>query len=215
MAKVSAVLMVFVVASLTAQCYGKEDKISRKKLQTMVEGLTARVTKLEEAQEENVELIKEEGERVFDKTVKVIGEIHHQALEESFDLCKSAEYTIIDELDRDVSHQDEGGKCDNGLDGWYRFTQNGTEATIPTHCVESKVCGAWRPLWLDLGKGGLPLPGQQRKVKGCPVYNSCCDDEVPVTIQHCGAYLIYRFTPTSDPTCGDVNNEYRACTIVH
>ena len=49
--------------------------------------------------------------------------------------CIAGNYTVIDDVSRDVSNGI-GGSCDASLnDGWYRFLLGGADAVMPTACV--------------------------------------------------------------------------------
>ena len=51
-----------------------------------------------------------------------------------------ASHTVIDDYTRNVSYNADYGNCDSRLaEGWYRFLLNGTNAVIPTSCVEVRV----------------------------------------------------------------------------
>ena len=58
----------------------------------------------------------------------------------SADPCESGEHTVIDDYKRQVEYRTPVGEshlCDAYLEsGWYRFLVNGTDATLPTTCVE-------------------------------------------------------------------------------
>ncbi|XP_069107696.1 LOW QUALITY PROTEIN: von Willebrand factor D and EGF domain-containing protein-like [Argopecten irradians] len=108
------------------------------------------------------------------------------------DPCVEGQYTIIDDVRRRPVFNP-GQLCDDKLSpGWYRFLLNGTDAEIPTSCVESKSCGTFAPVWLRLPAEGLPLPGQIRNGEGCANYESCCAFSFPVVIKNCRDFFIYK-----------------------
>ncbi|XP_033728931.1 uncharacterized protein LOC117318039 [Pecten maximus] len=108
------------------------------------------------------------------------------------DPCVEGQYTIIDDVRRRPIFNP-GQLCDDKLSpGWYRFLLNGTDAEIPTSCVESKSCGTFAPVWLRLPAEGLPLPGKTRNGEGCANYEDCCAFSFPVVIKNCRDFFIYR-----------------------
>ena len=54
--------------------------------------------------------------------------------------CRSDSHTVIDDYRREINYNESRTICDMDLvEGWYRFLLNGTNAVIPTSCVEVRV----------------------------------------------------------------------------
>ncbi|OWF43889.1 von Willebrand factor D and EGF domain-containing protein [Mizuhopecten yessoensis] len=108
------------------------------------------------------------------------------------DPCVEGQYVVIDDVRRRPIYNP-GQLCDDRLSpGWYRFLLNGTDAEIPTACVESKSCGTFAPVWLRLPAKGLPLPGETTTGEGCANYEGCCAFSFPVVIRNCRDFFIYK-----------------------
>ncbi|KAK7089188.1 pancreatic secretory granule membrane major glycoprotein GP2-like [Littorina saxatilis] len=112
--------------------------------------------------------------------------------------CKN--YTVMDDVRRDVNN----GKqllCDRDLSpGWYRFFLNGADAVMPTYCVPKYRCGTDAPYWLDLQGGELPAVGHETPTRACGHgTDGCCAPvyRIPVTVRNCGAFYLYKLKPTA------------------
>ncbi|RUS86905.1 hypothetical protein EGW08_005310, partial [Elysia chlorotica] len=105
---------------------------------------------------------------------------------------------ILDDHRRDVSNQGHGSLlCDLDLSsGWYRFLLNGSNAEIPTSCVQPNHCGTQAPIWLHLDP--LPEAGQEVTSVACSSWAgqgqkvNCCFYPYRVSVKNCGMYLVYK-----------------------
>ncbi|KAL8594353.1 hypothetical protein ACOMHN_053270 [Nucella lapillus] len=101
--------------------------------------------------------------------------------------CSSYNYTTIDDPRRVVAkYIGRDWICDTTItSGWYRFKLSGTNAVIPTYCVEGQ---------------SLPAISQQVNARVCSNWdNNCCWREAPITVLNCGEFYVYKLSPL--PKC--------------
>ncbi|KAK7507217.1 hypothetical protein BaRGS_00001152, partial [Batillaria attramentaria] len=119
--------------------------------------------------------------------------------------CNADEHTVIDDYKRDVSYSSPDGEplqCDVYFQtNWYRFLVNGTDATMPTYCVQPYHCGTQSPVWLD-AKDGLPEVDEEQVTRACASWatpgqeTDCCFLPFQIIVRNCGDYFVYRLEST-------------------
>ncbi|KAL5006026.1 hypothetical protein ScPMuIL_017184 [Solemya velum] len=120
--------------------------------------------------------------------------------------CSPGGHSVIDDLRRSIDvrlHSSEQPICDLHLvPGWYRFNLNGSDAIIPTSCVDVNRCGTQSPIWLPIPEDGLPSRGQQKTVYACGSWQlpgqdfRCCMYRYKVLIRRCPDYFVYKLRST-------------------
>ena len=80
--------------------------------------------------------------------------------------------------------------CDANLNGWYRFTgEAGTQ--MADSCVNMYHCGTESPGWLNGTHPDLNDGAVKRQV--CfSSFDNCCHHSNEITVQHCGAFYVYK-----------------------
>ncbi|GFR82812.1 von Willebrand factor D and EGF domain-containing protein [Elysia marginata] len=114
------------------------------------------------------------------------------------DPCDPEVYGVLDDHRRDVSSKAATNLlCDLDLTlGWYRFFLNGSDAGIPTSCVQPNHCGTQAPIWLNLHS--IPEVGQEVTSVACSSWSgqgrevNCCFYSYRASVKNCGLYLVYK-----------------------
>lgn len=93
-------------------------------------------------------------------------------------------------------------KCDDTLNGWYRFTEkSGTQ--MPEQCVPIKRCGTLATGWLNGEHPSVDELVVTREV--CYHWEGdCCKWKNNIQVRNCGDFYVYELGPT--PNC-----KYRYC----
>ena len=87
-------------------------------------------------------------------------------------------------------------KCDDTLNGWYRF--HGDAGTkMMTSCPSINKCGGHFPAWLSdehptVAQGSVLTKVCIRKFE----HGECCSNFYRTFVQNCGSYFIYKLRPT-------------------
>ena len=88
-------------------------------------------------------------------------------------------------------------KCDDTLDGWYRF-QGDAGRKMMTTCPSINKCGGSYSVWLTDDHATVAQGSVKKKVclrKSEP--EECCADFSFIYVKNCGSYFIYNFVPSS------------------
>ena len=110
------------------------------------------------------------------------------------DVCHWQNYQNLSDAERRYDYQRQGdGKCDNTLNGWYRF-QGATGTKMVTTCPSMYHCDAAFPIWL---RGGHPTVAEGKVTRNvCINKSACCDKSLFIQVKNCGSYYIYKlFNP--------------------
>jgi len=104
------------------------------------------------------------------------------------DICKN--YETLTDAERKYDYETKDSKCDNTLNGWYRF-QGAAGTKMVTTCTPMNRCDADIPIWLSGGHPTVAEGTVTRKV--CiNMYEDCtCKESVNIKVKNCGSYYIY------------------------
>ena len=100
-------------------------------------------------------------------------------------------YTNLNESNRALTYNRSiSYLCDANLNGWYRFTgEAGTQ--MADSCVNMYHCGTESPGWLNGTHPDLNDGAVKRQV--CfSSFDNCCHYSNEITVQHCGAFYVYK-----------------------
>ena len=105
------------------------------------------------------------------------------------DICKN--YQNLTDAERKYNYvtNEYSPKCDDKLNGWYRF-QGAAGTKMVTTCPAMYRCGATRPAWLNEDHPTVAKGKVTRKV--CIRMDKvCCDKSASIEVKNCGSYYIY------------------------
>jgi len=103
------------------------------------------------------------------------------------DVCKN--YKNLTDAERKYDYVTVNPKCDNTLNGWYRF-QGAAGTKMVTTCPPMNVCDANFPAWLSEDHPTVAEGAVERKV--CVHhFDGCCDKSAFIQVKNCGSYYIY------------------------
>ena len=106
-------------------------------------------------------------------------------------LLRCSNYTTLNESNRAMTYNRSiSYLCDANLNGWYRFTgEAGTQ--MADSCVNMYHCGTESPGWLNGTHPDLNDGAVKRQV--CfSSFDNCCHHSNEITVQHCGAFYVYK-----------------------
>ena len=106
-------------------------------------------------------------------------------------LLGCSNYTYLNESSRAMAYtKSVSYPCDTNLNGWYRFTgEAGTQ--MADSCVKMYHCGTESPGWLNGTHPDLTDGAVKRQV--CfSSFDNCCHHSNEITVQHCGAFYVYK-----------------------
>ena len=105
------------------------------------------------------------------------------------DVCK--EYQSLLDGTRKYDYTTANSKCDDTLNGWYRF-QGAAGTKMVTKCpVSMNKCDASFPAWLSEDHPTVAEGTVRRKVCIRRTGN-CCFDLVNIQVKNCSSYYIYK-----------------------
>ena len=105
------------------------------------------------------------------------------------DICKN--FQNLTDAERKYDYVTVNSKCDNTLNGWYRF-QGAAGTRMVTTCPPVNRCDSGLTTWLS---GGHPTVAEgivKRKVCVSGM-GLCCGYSIHIQVKNCGPYYIYKF----------------------
>jgi len=105
------------------------------------------------------------------------------------DVCHWQHYQNLSDAERKYDYVTVNQKCDNTLNGWYRF-QGDAGTKMVTTCPPMHHCDAAYPIWLS---GGHPTVAEGKVTRNvCINKFHCCEIFVPIQVKNCSSYYIYK-----------------------
>ena len=111
------------------------------------------------------------------------------------DICKN--YQNLTDAERKYDYVTVNPKCDDSLNGWYRF-QGAAGTKVVTTCPPQYRCDADFPAWLS-GDHPTVAEGTVTRKVCIHMFGACCDQSVFIQVKNCGSYYIYKLD--SPGTC--------------
>ena len=111
------------------------------------------------------------------------------------DICKN--YKSLGDARRKFNYVSNTRKCDNLLNGWYRF-KGGAGNKMVRKCPKQQRCGTKFPAWLS-GHHPTVAEGTVTRKVCINKHNHCCYKSIYIKVKKCGWYYIYKLTST--PFC--------------
>ena len=103
------------------------------------------------------------------------------------DICKN--YQNLTERERKYDYITVNPKCDDTLNGWYRF-QGAAGTRMVTTCPPEERCDARFPAWLSGEHPSVAEDKVQRQV--CiHRFGDCCETSHFIQVKNCRSYFIY------------------------
>jgi len=104
------------------------------------------------------------------------------------DICKN--YQNLTDAERKHDYVTVNYKCDDTLNGWYRF-QGAAGTKMVTTCPPMNRCDTDFPAWLSEDHPTVAEGTVTRKV--CiHWFEDCCERSVYIQVKNCGSYYIYK-----------------------
>jgi len=111
------------------------------------------------------------------------------------DICKN--YQNLTDAERKYDYVTVNPKCDNTLNGWYRF-QGAAGTKMVTTCPPRDRCDAKFPAWLS-GDHPTVAEGTVTRKVCIHKFGDCCAQAVFIQVKNCESYYIYKLN--SPGTC--------------
>ena len=105
------------------------------------------------------------------------------------DICKN--YQNLTDRTRKYDYVTVNYKCDDTLDGWYRF-QGAAGTKMVTTCPPKDRCDTEFPAWLSEDHPTVAEGTVMRKVCINIYFRACCTKSVYIKVKNCGSYYIYK-----------------------
>ena len=105
------------------------------------------------------------------------------------DVCHWQNYKNLTDAERKYDYVTKDAKCDNTLNGWYRF-QGAAGTKMVTTCPPIDRCDAVFPIWLSGGHPSVAEGTVKRNV--CINKFACCYKSFAIKLKNCGSYYIYQ-----------------------
>jgi len=107
------------------------------------------------------------------------------------DVCHWQNYQNLTDAERKYDYVTKDAKCDNTLNGWYRF-QGAAGTKMVTTCPPMDRCDANFPVWLS---GGHPTVAEGKVTRNvCINKFACCKETFSIQLKNCGSYYIYKLS---------------------
>ena len=117
------------------------------------------------------------------------------------------QYINLTDADRKYGPDTTGNlKCDDTLNGWYRFHGDAGREMM-TICPSINKCGGRFSAWLNDDHPTVAQGSVKKKVcirKSEP--GNCCADFSFIYVKNCGSFFIYKLLPVIEFSC-----DYRYC----
>ena len=111
------------------------------------------------------------------------------------DGCHWQNYKNLSDAERKYDYVTVNQKCDNTLNGWYRF-EGAAGTKMVTTCPPTDRCDAAFPIWLN---GSHPTVAEGKVTRNvCINKHACCAIFFPIQVKNCRSYYIYNFLTPSD-----------------
>jgi len=107
----------------------------------------------------------------------------------SVDVCHWQNYKNLTDAERQYDYVTKNEKCDDTLNGWYRF-QGAAGTKMVTTCPLMDRCDTTFPNWLS---GGHPTVAEGEVTRNvCINRFARCQTSLFIQVKNCGSYYIYK-----------------------
>ena len=104
------------------------------------------------------------------------------------DICMN--YQSLTDGTRKYDYITANSKCDDTLNGWYRF-QGAAGTKMVTTCPPMSRCDTTLPVWLN-GDHPTVADGKVTRQFCIHIAGNCCYNSINIRVKNCGSYFIYQ-----------------------